>query len=109
MRNCLIHAGNLEQEVIFEKKPVLILCMPLNDQFSQQKKILEELAAERLAEIKTGLIREDFIEPFRKNYGVKGTPTFLVLKKGQEVGRLLGVAERSTLSRWLDEIIGISE
>ena len=51
---CLIRSENFEQEVIAEKRPVLILCMPRDDEFPQQLKVMEDIATKHSQELKVG-------------------------------------------------------
>ncbi len=41
----LIRSENFEREVFAEKKPVLLLCMPRDEEFPQQLKLMEDIAA----------------------------------------------------------------
>jgi hypothetical protein len=93
-----IKPENIEQEVIAEKRPLLLLCMPRDDQFSKQLKILADIAGEYGPTIKVGFLQEELIDVFKKNYGFIGTPTYLILSEGKEKGRLLGLADRERLA-----------
>jgi hypothetical protein len=94
----LIRAENFEREVIGEKKLVLLLCMPRDDEFPKQLKVIEDIATEYSQELKVGILEEGLIEAFKKNYSVVGTPTFLLLVEGEERARLLGLADREMLT-----------
>ena len=94
----LIRPENFEQEVIAEKKPVLLLCMPRDEEFPKQLKVMEDIARKYSEELKVGLLQEEFIEAFKKNYGVIGTPTFLILVEGKERSRILGLADQKMLT-----------
>jgi hypothetical protein len=95
---CQIQPDNFDREVLAETKPLLILCMPQDDQFPEQLKIIEEIASRHNPELKVGLVQEEFIEVFKKNYEVIGTPTFLLLVEGKEKGRILGLADQEMLT-----------
>lgn len=95
---CLIRPENFAQEVIAAKKPVLLLCMPRDDEFPQQVKVIEDIARKYSHELKVGLLEEEFIEAFKKNYSIIGTPTFLILVEGKERSRMLGLADQETLT-----------
>ena len=95
---CLIRSENFEQEVIAEKRPVLILCMPRDEEFPKQFKVLEDIATKYSQELKVGVLEEGLIEAFKKNYSVIGTPTFLLLVEGKERDRMLGIADREMLT-----------
>jgi len=94
----LIRSENFEREVFSEKKPVLLLCMPRDDEFPQQLKVMEVIATKYGQELKVGVLEEEFIEVFKKNYRVVGTPTFLLLVKGKERARILGLADPEMLT-----------
>jgi hypothetical protein len=97
----LIKPENMELEVTAEKRPLLLLCMPRDDQFSHQLKVLEDIAVENTQTVKAGVLQEELIEVFKKTYGFTGTPTFLILVEGREKGRLLGLANRLTLKDFI--------
>ena len=94
----LIRPENFEQEVIAEKKPVLLLCMPRDEELPNQLKVMEDIARRYGQELKVGVLQEEFIEAFKREYGVVGTPTFLMLVEGKEKNRMLGLADRETLT-----------
>ena len=94
----LIRPENFEQEVIAEKKPVLLLCMPRDEGFPKQLKVMEEIARKYREGLKVVLLEEEFIEAFKKNYEILGTPTFLILVEGKERRRWLGLADQETLT-----------
>jgi hypothetical protein len=94
----LIRPENFEREVIGEKKPVLLLCMPRDEEFPKQFKVLEDIATKYSQELKVGVLEEGLIEAFKKNYSVIGTPTFLLLVEGKERGRMLGLADQEMLT-----------
>jgi len=98
-----IRPENFEQEVIAEKRPVLVLCMPRDDEFLKQLKVIEDIAAEYRQQLKVGILAEGLIEPFKKNYSVVGTPTFLLLVEGKERARMLGFADREMLTNLISQ------
>ncbi len=94
----LIHPDNFEQEFISEEKPLLVLCMPRNEEFASQIQLLESIGARYGEELIVGVLDEKFIDAFKRNYRFAGTPTFLILVKGKERGRMLGLADQETLT-----------
>ena len=94
----LIRPENFEREVVTEKKPVLLLCMPRGEEFPNQLKVIENIARKYSEELKVGLLQEEFIEAFKKNYEILGTPTFLILAEGKERRRWLGLADQETIT-----------
>jgi hypothetical protein len=99
----LIRPENFEQEVVAEKKPVLLLCMPRDDEFPDQLKAVEDIATKYREGLKVGLLEEEFIEAFKKRYRIVGTPTFLLLVEGEEKGRLLGLANHRMLTTLISQ------
>ena len=98
---CLVEPGNFEREITTEKKPVLLVCMPRNEQFFEVLRIVERIAQRCGQKLKVCLLKEEFITPFKERYDVLGTPTFLILVKGKERNRLLGLADEETLMHFI--------
>ncbi len=97
----VIHPRNFEQEVVSEKRPVLLLCMPRDEEFIKQMKVLEAVAEAHEDCLKVGLLEDDFIESFRQDLGIRGTPTFLILVQGKEKARMLGLADQASLTDFI--------
>lgn len=98
---CRIRPDNYLQEVALADKPVLVLCMPFNEAFPSQLKVVEAVADQMKAVIKVGLLDEAFIDTFKKNLQISGTPTFLLMVKGKEQGRMIGLADLQMLSDFI--------
>ncbi|MRR17048.1 MAG: hypothetical protein EG826_11390 [Deltaproteobacteria bacterium] len=99
-RVSLIHTirpETFEDEVMAESKIVLLLCMPHDEAFPRQQRVLEEIAGIYRERIKVVLPEEAFLEVFKNNLRVVGTPTFLILKRGREIARVWGESDRETL------------
>ena len=94
---CSIRPENFQQEVAFETRLVLLLCMPRSESFPGQVKIIEDIAMNYPEEIKVGLIEEAYIDIFKGNLNIRGTPTFLLMDGGKEINRLIGLADRKAL------------
>lgn len=88
---------NFATAIMSEKKPVLLLCMPRDDQFAKQMDIVTQTVAKYEAPIKIALLDESFIGSFKKKYRVPGTPTYLILKEGKEISRSLGLTDEQML------------
>ena len=50
-----------------------------------------------------GCLEEDIVNGFKKMYGIKGPPVFLLFHRGQEKGRMLGMADKERLEVFLDQ------
>ena len=89
----LIRPDNFADAVLFVRKPVLLLCMPRDDDFPGQVKLMEDIAVKHSLWLKVGLVAEAFTESFKQKFGIAGTPTFLIFFEGQEKNRMLGLAD----------------
>jgi len=98
----LINEDNFTAAIVREDKPVLLVCMPRDDQYERQMGIVAETVSGCVNPPKIGLLEESFIGPFRTRYRVAGTPTFLILQKGVEKNRLLGLADERTLRGFIE-------
>ncbi len=101
----LIRPENFAQEVTAEKKPVLLLIMPWDDQFPQQLRLLEDIAGRHTEELKVGVLHQESIETFKRSYGVSGTPIFMILVEGKERGRILGLADQEMLTNLISKYL----
>jgi hypothetical protein len=86
-----------QDEVMSESRMVLLLCMPHDDEFLRQRRIIEEVAEIFGNKLKVVLPEEAFIEVFKKTLHIVGTPTFLLFNQGKEIARILGVSDRDPL------------
>ena len=102
----LIGLDNLEEEILKEKRPVLLLCMPRDETFQVQINILAALAERRSGTLKVCLLEEEFLSAFSRNFNLKGTPTYIIFINGREKDRLLGHADEDTLAEFLRRVIG---
>ncbi len=104
---CSIRPENFTEEVILEKKPVLLICMAQDDSFSKQLKVLQNVAGRYDKELKVGLLAQDSMEIFKKRLQIIGTPTFLLMMEGKEISRILGVSDEKTLTNLIDPYISV--
>jgi len=97
---------DFEKEVLKERMPVFILCMHRDPDFLGQIEVIERIAAKTCGDrLKLRLLEEESVEVFRKNYGVGGTPTFLIFSGGREMNRLLGQVDPRTLEEFLSRTL----
>ncbi|MDD5169226.1 MAG: hypothetical protein PHN75_10435 [Syntrophales bacterium] len=94
----LIRPENFRDEVITEPRIVLLLCMPHDDAFPQQLRVVEEVAEMFKDKLKAVLTEDAFIEVFKKNLHIIGTPTILILRQGKEIARVFGISDREPLT-----------
>jgi thioredoxin-like negative regulator of GroEL len=62
--------------------------------------ILERLAARRAGEIVVVRINVEYHPELAREFGVQGVPTFVIVKKGAEMGRTVGAMDESSFALW---------
>lgn len=98
----LINPENFVEAIINEKRPVLLSCMSLDFNYQNQMDVLEEIAGLYATEVKLCLLVE-YIEAFKTRLKIAGTPTFLMLIEGNEISRMLGVADFDLLKNFITQ------
>lgn len=101
----LIGPVNFTDEVLQADQPFLLLCMPCDDDFPGQRKLMEDASKHYGQQLKTGMLTEEFTESFKKKFDIHGTPTFLIFWSGNEANRMLGLADFRTLESFIRETI----
>ena len=59
--------------------------------------ILEEIAGEKQGEVRIAKLNVDEFPQISDRYGVRGIPTMILFKEGQEKGRIVGAAPKEQL------------
>ena len=91
-------------EVINSEVPVLVdfwaeWCGPCK----QISPILSELAEDYKEKILIAKVNIDENPEIPSNYGIMSIPTLILFKNGKSVSSQIGLVEKSSLSKWLDE------
>jgi hypothetical protein len=94
---CPIRPENFNEEVASEKRPVLLFCMPFGETFPAQMKIVEDIAETYIKDIKVGVLEEAYMDTFKRNLNIHGTPTYLLMVQGMERNRMIGLMDREAL------------
>jgi len=106
--SALVHfitPDNFIEKVISEERPMLLLCMPRDDDFPSQLRLVQVIAGQHESWLKVGLLVDAFLDSFKINLCVAGTPTFLVFHGGKEKGRMLGLVDHRGLEEFVLEIL----
>lgn len=103
----LTQPQSFREEVKTEKRLVLLLCMPHNDAFNEQIQTVEKLASLYKDELKVMLPEESSLDAFKKDMGVVGTPTIIILKQGREIFRILGLSDLHLLRRFVEKALNM--
>lgn len=88
---------SIEKKIFNADLPVLLACLHNGDGYMKQKKMLEEAALRLSYTVRMYIVKDEVLKFIRNAYDVPGTPTYIVLKKGSEVDRLLGQTDVETL------------
>lgn len=67
--------------------------------------LLEQLADELRDLTSFAKLNVDEYPPISSMYGVNGIPTLVVFSRGQEIGRLVGLAPKAAIQTGLEEIL----
>ena len=100
-----IQYNNFEAEVVEEKRPVLLAHLNRFFEFEEQVEVLESISERYGEALKVCLLNEDFIRVFSWTYGIKGAPTFIIFDEGKEKNRMLGKADRETLTAFMSQTL----
>ena len=68
--------------------------------------IVDTLAEENLAKLDVAKVNVDENKSLAAQFGVRGIPTLIFFKDGQEVKRLVGAQGKPQLQKMIDEVIG---
>lgn len=93
-----LNEKNFEEEVLKSEKPVLIdfwasWCGPCR----MMSPVVDEIAEEMKDEVKVCKINIDEEQNLAVKYDVMSIPTFIVIKEGREIGRSVGVQDKSEI------------
>ncbi len=99
---CSIRPENFNAEVMAEERPMLIGCLAQDDSYDRQLGILLNVAREYRAKLKVGLLAQDTMDICKKKLHVAGSPTFVLMNGGKEIGRILGISDQATLESFVE-------
>ena len=68
--------------------------------------VLEELAAEMAGRVRIAKLNVDENPTTAARFGVQSIPTLLVLEKGREMDRIVGVQPKAEIARRLERVMG---
>lgn len=97
----IISNSNFEAEILTGDKPVLLMCVSGGRMYAEQARVLKQLSGAYGQMVDICCLEEDFVNGFKKMYGINGTPVFLLFHRGQEMGRMLGRVDKERLVAFL--------
>lgn len=101
-----IGVDNFTSEVLQAEKPVLVdFWAPWCGPCKMVGPIVEILAEENADKISVGKLNVDENQALAGQFGVRGIPTLIFFKGGQEVKRVVGAQSKAQLQKAIDEVI----
>ena len=100
--------ANFEAEVLKSNLPVLVdfwaeWCAPCR----AMTPIVESVAVKFAGTAKVVKVNVDDNQSVTQRYGIKGIPTMIVFKGGKEAERLVGATNEQSVSRIIEEQLGV--
>ena len=97
---------NFEQDVLKSSKPVLVdfwaeWCGPCR----QLSPIIEELSGEKSDTLDVVKVNIDQNPEIPTKLGVRGIPTLMIFKDGEQVATKVGAMPKSALLDWVDSVV----
>ena len=97
-----LNEKNFEEEVLKSEKPVLVdFWASWCGRCRMMSPVIDEIAEEMGETVKVYKINIDEEKNLAVKYNVMSIPTFIVLKNGKEVGRTIGVQDKSEITKML--------
>ncbi|NLT20773.1 MAG: thioredoxin [Syntrophomonadaceae bacterium] len=98
--------NNFEQEVIKSELPVLVdFWAPWCGPCKMLGPIVDSLATDNSGKLNVGKVNVDDNKPLAVKYGIRGVPTLIFFKGGQEVKRIVGAQNKNQLQTVINEVL----
>ena len=97
----VISNSNFAAKILDTDRPVLLMCVAGGRVYAEQARVLAQLSERYRSMVDICCLEEDFINGLKEMYAIKGTPVFLLFNRGEEKGRMLGLADKERLETFL--------
>lgn len=96
---------NWNSEIVNSSLPVLVdFWAPWCGPCQLLGPVVDTLATENAGKIKVGKLNVDENQNLTMKFGVRGVPTLIFLKQGQEVKRIVGAQAKTQLQQVIDAL-----
>jgi len=108
----LIKFNDFDREIDSAGKPILMLCIRRDYEFSSQTDLIRDVLG-RMSQgfpidLKVCLVDEESHPSLKERFDLQGSPAFLLFDKGKEKGRLLGIVDEERVKGFLSTELGWS-
>lgn len=101
-----IDKNNFEKEVKKSDLPVIMdFWAPWCGPCKMMGPVFEELSKEYGSKLKFGKVNTDEDQELAGKFGIQGIPCLIIMKKGEEIDRIVGFASKENLKSKIDEIL----
>ncbi len=98
--------GNFEEEVLQSELPVMVdFWAPWCGPCRKVAPVVEELAQEYAGRVLVAKLNTDEHQDWARHLGIRGIPTLIFFKRGQEVDRVIGAVPKATLKDRLEALL----